>query len=297
MEINLPQVKGKYRHNVEVGKLCWFGAGGKAAVVFMPSDLDDLIHFFKSAKNTPIFVMGVGSNLLIRDGGFEGVVIRLNSSMTYLKLIGEDIIEAGAAVLDSSVANFALDHLIGGMEFLCGIPGTVGGGLAMNGGAYGREFSDIVSSVSAMDYEGNVIALSNADMQFKYRGNNVSKNLIFLKAYLKGHKSSADEIAKKMREIKNQRNTTQPVKGFKTGGSTFKNPPGLKAWQLIDQAGCRGLRIGNAQMSELHCNFLINNGSATARDIETLIEVVKQKVFNSCGIMLEEEIVFLGNKL
>lgn len=295
MDSTLPQVRGKYRFDVDLSKLCWFGVGGKASVVFIPADQEDLMHFLKNIGDRKIFTFGVGSNTLVRDGGFDGIVIRLGGSMNYMKLVKDYTIEVGAAVLDLNVAEFALGNAIGGMEFLSGIPGTVGGGLAMNGGAYGREFKDIVSAVKGIDLQGNVLHLSNYDMGFKYRGNGV-KDIIFLSAELEGYEASREDIASKMNEIKAQRLATQPVKGVKTGGSTFKNPPNGKAWKLIDEAGCRGLKVGGAQVSQLHCNFLVNNGDATAADIEELTQVIIERVLKNSGIKLETEIVFLGDK-
>ena len=293
----LPEVRGKYRFDVDLSKLCWFGVGGKASVLFTPADQDDLIHFLKNKKDLPIFVLGVGSNVLIRDGGFNGVVIRLGNFTNYINLPSNYLLEVGASVLDQNVASFALKHLIGGMEFLCGIPGTIGGGLAMNAGAYGREFANIVNKVHAVDLEGNLLVFTKYDMHFKYRSNGLQEKVIFLSAELNGYQASLTEIEMQMSRIRTQRNATQPVKGFKTGGSTFKNPLYNKAWRLIDEACCRGLKIGGAQVSELHCNFIINTGNATAADIEKLIEVLKQRVFDTSGITLETEIVFIGDKL
>lgn len=297
MDKILPLVRGKYRFNVDFSKLCWFGVGGKASIVFIPADEDDLISFLSSIQQIPIFVFGVGSNTLIRDGGFDGVVIRLGSSMNYLEVVGDNLIKAGASVLDQSVSQFALENSIGGLEFMSGIPGTIGGGLAMNGGAYGREFSDVVTSVDVVDLNGQKFSLSNSEIGFKYRGNSLDSKMIFLSATLNGFSSNREEIQKKINDIREKRLSTQPVKNVKTGGSTFKNPPGLKAWELIDKAGCRGLSVGGAQMSELHCNFLVNKGNATAADIEALVNLVKRRVFDTSGINLEEEIIIIGKNL
>ncbi len=297
MDRILPSVRGKYRVNVDLSKLCWFGIGGKASILFIPFDEDDLVHFLSSIQQIPIFVFGVGSNTLIRDGGFDGVVIRLGRSMNYMRLIGDNLINVGASVLDQNVSQFALEHNIGGLEFMSGIPGTVGGGLAMNGGAYGREFSDVVVSVDALDLRGNKFSLTNSQMGFKYRKNSLAEQMIFINAALKGYSATKEEIRRKVEDIKHLRTSTQPVKNVKTGGSTFKNPPGLKAWQLIDQAGCRGLKVGGAKISELHCNFLLNTGDATVVDIENLIKIVKKRVFDKSGVQLEEELVFIGESL
>lgn len=296
MHQNLPQVRGKYRFDVNLAKMCWFGAGGHAAVVFIPSDIDDLVYFLQNKGEIPIFVFGLGSNILIRDGGFDGVIIRLGSSMNFIKQIGNDTIKCGASVLDQNVSNFAMEHSIGGLEFLSGIPGSIGGGLAMNAGAYDREFKDIVIETQAVDLNGNLMVLSNEEMGFKYRGNSVNKEIIFLSAELQGYESKKSDIIAKIEQIKKNRFDTQPVKGVKTGGSTFKNPDGLKAWKLIDDAGCRGLKIGGAEVSQMHCNFFINNGYAKAQDIEDLIETVQQKVFVKSGIVLQKELVILGKK-
>ena len=294
----LPQIRGKYRFDVEIGKTCWFATGGKASVVFIPSDLEDLIFFLKNKDRTiPIFVFGVGSNLLIRDGGFDGVIIKLGSCMNFMEKISNDIIRVGASVLDQNVFNFAMEHSIGGIEFLSGIPGTVGGGLAMNGGAYNTDFSKIVDKVYAVKNDGQIVNFSNSEMGFQYRRNAISKDIIFLSCDLKGFVCEKKQIIEKITKIKAERSSTQPVKGFKTGGSTFKNPQGYSAWKLIDEAGCRGLKIGGAYVSELHCNFFINDGSATASDIENLIEEVQTRVFKKSGIMLEREIIIIGKKI
>jgi UDP-N-acetylmuramate dehydrogenase len=294
---NLPQIRGKYRFKVNLAKMCWFGVGGNAAVIFTPSDIDDLIYFLQNKGDIPIFTFGVGSNILIRDGGFDGVVIRLGQSMNFIQQIDKDVIKVGASVLDQNVSNFAIQHSIGGLEFLSGIPGTVGGGLAMNAGAYGKEFRDIVMNVQAIDIDGKLISFTNQEMGFEYRSNSINKEIIFLSTELKGFECSQSAIIEKVEQIKTNRFDTQPVKGIKTGGSTFKNPDGLKAWKLIDEAGCRGFKIGGAEVSQMHCNFFINNGSATAKDIEDLIDKVQEKVFIKSGIMLQKELVILGKKI
>ncbi len=296
MHQNLPQVRGKYRFDVNLAKMCWFGAGGHAAVVFIPSDLDDLIYFLQNKGETPIFVFGLGSNILIRDGGFDGVIIRLGSSMNFVQQIGNDTIKCGASILDQNVSNFAMENSIGGFEFLSGIPGSIGGGLAMNAGAYDREFKDIVIETQAVDLNGSLMTLINEEIGFKYRGNSINKEIIFLSTELQGYESKKSDISAKIEQIKQNRFDTQPVKGVKTGGSTFENPDGLKAWKLIDDAGCRGLKIGGAEVSQMHCNFFINNGYAKATDIEDLIDTVQEKVFAKSGIMLQKELVILGKK-
>ena len=296
--MELPEVRGKYRFYAKLSKMCWFATGGLTKVVFMPFDQDDLQHFLKhfDTINNRIFVLGVGSNILIRDGGFDGVIIRLGNNFNGIKKLECPCLEVGAGVLDRNVALFAKDHSIGGMEFLSGIPGTIGGAVAMNAGAYGSDIASIMTSVDAMSYDGMIKKITNAEMGYEYRGNSLREKVIFLKARFSGYSSQKDKIAEKITEIMNARNSTQPVQGFKTGGSTFKNPDGVRAWELIDKAGCRGLRIGGAQMSELHCNFLINDGTATSQNIENLIIEVQKRVFETTGYRLKTEIIILGEK-
>ena len=297
MQYNLPQIRGKYRFNVSLSKMCWFGVGGNASIVFTPLDLPDLIFFLQNlAVPLPIFVLGVGSNILVRDSGFNGVVIRLGGGFNILKVINDHTIYAGASVLDYNVSEFTMEYGIGGFEFLSGIPGTIGGGIMMNAGAYGSCFADIIHTITCVDCEGNVLSLTKNDLKFKYRASNFDKKVIFIGAELLGVQSDNQTILDKISYIKSSRASTQPVKGFKTGGSTFKNPDGYKAWKLINEAECNGLSVGGAQVSTLHCNFFINNGNATSNDIEMLIEIVREKVFKKSGIVLETEIILLGDK-
>lgn len=285
----LPAVKGLYRENADLSKLCWFNTGGKASVLYKPANIEDLAFFLANKpKDIKYFVLGIGSNILIRDKGFEGVVIRLGREFNYVKC-EDNYVRVGAATLDLNVALACVENDIAGLEFLSGIPGTIGGALAMNAGAYGKEIKDIFVSASAIDEFGNIIELSQGDIKFCYRGNNLSKNLIFVEAVLKGEAGDKHEIARRISSIQQRRADTQPIK-TKTGGSTFKNPPDHKAWQLIDQAGCRGLKIGGAQVSPMHCNFFINTGNATAQDLEDLINEVKARVLEKTGIALETEI-------
>ncbi|MBX7146558.1 MAG: UDP-N-acetylmuramate dehydrogenase [Alphaproteobacteria bacterium] len=297
----LPPVRGKLLKNAPLSDLTWFRVGGAAEILFKPEDEQDLIHFLNyKPKNLPITVIGATSNLLIRDGGINGVVIKLGKNFAQM-IYEENTIIVGAACLDVSVSRFALDHSLAGLEFLSGIPGTIGGGLRMNAGAYGKEFSDIVSKAKAIDLNGHIHHLTLSDMGFKYRHCSIDKSFIFLNAQLKGYEDTSINIAQRMQEIQEKRIGTQPIRA-RTGGSTFANPDpnlshGKKAWQLIDEAGCRGLRKGDAMVSEMHCNFLINNGAATAADIEELGEEVRQRVFDKSGIMLRWEIQILGNKI
>lgn len=291
---NLPKVRGSYRENFLLSKVTWFGVGGCAQILFKPADIEDLSYFLKTkSPNIPYLVLGVGSNILVRDSGVKGVVIRLGKEFTEVTH-NENYLTAGAGALDLNVSNYCLDNSLEGLEFLSGIPGVIGGALAMNAGAYGQEISNHLIKLEALDEHGNLITIKQEDCGFQYRSSNLNKNLIFTKAYFKIKAGDKNLIAKRMEDIQQQREQSQPIRN-KTGGSTFKNPQGHKAWQLIDQAGCRGLRVGDAIMSEKHCNFLINQGSATASEIEQLGEQVRKAVFNNSGIMLEWEIKIIGS--
>lgn len=289
----LPEAKGVYRENAELSKMCWFGVGGVADVFFKPYDTEDLAFFLKNKpKDIPHFILGVGSNVLIRDSGFKGVVIRLGREFNYVKF-GEEKVIAGGATLDLNVAVHSAENGYAGLEFLSGIPGTIGGAIQMNAGAYGTEVKDVLISAKAVDEEGNIIELQNHDFGFKYRSHSLKIPYIFTEATFKSSLGNASEIKINLDEIQQRRISTQPIRS-KTGGSTFKNPEGMKAWELIDKAGCRGLEIGGAQVSEKHCNFFINTGHATAEDLEDLISEVKNRVFNNSGILLQEEIKIIG---
>jgi UDP-N-acetylmuramate dehydrogenase len=290
----LPKARGRIEANHALADLTWFRVGGPAEALFTPSDERDLAEFLKGMPaDIPVHVIGVGSNLLVRDGGVPGVVIRLGRGFGELAVEEGCRIRAGAAVPDVRVARFALDHGIGALTFLRGIPGTIGGALRMNGGAYGRETSDVLIAARAVDREGNIHVLSNADMQFTYRHCGAGEDLIFTQALLAGERGDPKAIARDMEEITHKRESTQPVRS-RTGGSTFKNPPGQKSWQLIDAAGMRGFSIGAAKVSELHCNFLINEGGATAEEIEALGETVRRRVRETSGIDLDWEIKRIG---
>ncbi len=292
----LPLVRGKYRENADLAKMCWFATGGVAEVLYIPADIDDLVYFLHNKPpKIPLFVLGVGSNLLIRDGGINGVVIRLGREFNYVK-ISDNKVKAGAATLDLFVAEAASNSCISGLEFLSGIPGTIGGALAMNAGAYGSDIANSLESAVAVSMTGEKIILKTKDFGYTYRSNALTEKYIFVEATFSGSLANRDDIQKKMHYIKEQRNLTQPIKS-RTGGSTFKNPPNsnYKAWQLIDLAGCRGLAIGGASVSQLHCNFLLNDGNATADDLEKLMTEVQKRVLAKFGIMLEKEIIIAGN--
>jgi UDP-N-acetylmuramate dehydrogenase len=289
----LPAVQGDYRENANLGKMCWFQVGGAADVLFKPKDVSDLCNFLANKPDdVPYFVFGVGSNILIRDSGFRGVAIRLGREFTTISH-SENIIKAGAGALDVNVALYSSTVGIAGVEFLSGIPGTIGGALAMNAGAYGTEIKDVLISAKAVTQKGELKEFNNQDFGFRYRGQSLDPSLIFVEASMQGSLASPEVVKKKIEEIQNRRESTQPIRS-KTGGSTFQNPEGHKAWQLIDQAGCRGLKIGGAQVSEMHCNFFINTGDATASDLENLINEVKSRVLKTSGISLHEEIRFIG---
>jgi UDP-N-acetylmuramate dehydrogenase len=287
----LPKVRGIYRENAELKS--WFDVGGKAEIMFRPADIADLQDFLKNCpKEIPINILGAASNVIIRDEGVKGVVIRLGGEFAKTSCDGE-FIKAGAATLCGNVALFSKNEALAELEFLSGIPGSIGGAIAMNGGCYGSDMAQILVSATALDFEGNLIELKNSDFGFYYRGNKISKNFIFVEALLKGKKSTVEVVAEKIAELNQQREKAQPIRA-KTGGSTFKNPDNLKAWQLIDEAGCRGMTNGDAQISEKHCNFMINQKSASAQDLIDLGNKVKKLVKEKSGVNLEWEIKIIG---
>jgi UDP-N-acetylmuramate dehydrogenase len=289
----LPPVRGTYTYDAQLKDLVWFRAGGAAEVLFRPADAEDLATFLAAKpSDLRLTVIGVGSNLLVRDGGIPGVTIRLSSGFGKIETKGTRV-RAGAAALDAAVARAAADAGIGGMEFLRGVPGTIGGALKMNAGCYGREIKDIFVEAVALDANGNRVTLKPADMNFVYRKSQARDELVFVEAVFEGMLDKPDAIRARMEELNATREASQPIRS-KTGGSTFKNPEGQKAWQLIDAAGCRGLRVGGAQVSEKHANFLINLGDATAADIENLGEEVKKRVLAKSGVALEWEIKRVG---
>lgn len=288
----LPSIRGRYTEGAELSKLTWFRVGGPAEVLYKPADLEDL-SFFLSHKSAeiPLLTMGVGSNLLIRDGGVSGVVVRLQG-FNNIVVQGNEI-EVGAGVLDRTLALVAQDEELQDLEFLAGIPGTVGGALRMNAGCYGTEIKDILVSALAVDSQGKIHKLTPEDMGFSYRHCEIPQDWIFVGARFKAKSGNPQEIASRIEKLLAEREEAQPVKS-RTGGSTFANPEGYKAWELIDKAGCRGLKIGGAQVSEKHCNFLINTGDATAEDLEVLGETLRARVLESSGVDLRWEIVRVG---
>jgi UDP-N-acetylmuramate dehydrogenase len=293
LKANAPQLRGRLMPNQPLAELTWFRVGGPAQVLFMPEDERDLCYFLANLPaEIPVTVIGLGSNLIVRDGGVPGVVVRLGRGFNEIS-VEDHRIRAGAAVPDVKVARAAQEAGIAGLSFLRGIPGAVGGALRMNGGAYGRETKDALVVARAVDRLGRVHELSNADMHYSYRHCGAPEDFIFTEATFQGTAGDRAAIAGEMEQITESREATQPIKS-RTGGSTFKNPPGRKAWELIDAAGCRGLVVGGVQVSELHCNFLVNRGNATASDIETLGETVRRRVKEASGIELEWEIKRIG---
>jgi len=289
----LPQVRGRYTANANLAGITWFRVGGPAEVMFRPADRDDLLQFLRGKpQDVPVTVIGVGSNLLVRDGGIPGITLRLGRGFAEIKSEEADII-SGAAALDVNVATVARNAGIGGLEFLSGVPGTIGGAVRMNAGAYGKETKDVLVWVEAADLTGQEHRLAATELDFSYRKSSLQEDWICLGARLRGHKADSKDIARLMSEIQTKRSESQPLR-TRTGGSTFKNPPSQKAWQLIDAAGCRGLRRGGAMVSEKHCNFLINTGTATAEDLESLGEEVRDRVAKHSGITLEWEIRRVG---
>ncbi len=294
LSADLPDLRGRLKANAPLSDITWFRVGGPAQVLFTPADEDDLAYFFSGlSAEVPVTIIGLGSNLLVRDGGIPGVVIRLGRGFGHIVVEDGHRVRAGSAVPDVKVARAAADAGIAGLSFYRGIPGSIGGALRMNGGAHGRETKDVLVEARAVDRSGKVHVLSNADMGFSYRHCGVPDGLIFSEALFQGEKGVRAEIQAEMNEVAEYREQAQPVKA-RTGGSTFKNPPGRSAWELIDAAGCRGLRIGGASVSEKHCNFLINEGGASGAEIEELGETVRARVKENSGVELEWEIRRLG---
>ena len=288
----LPRPRGRLVADAPLGPQTWFRTGGPAEVLFRPADVEDLSSFLAAVPaDVAVTVLGVGSNLLVRDGGVKGVVVRLMRGFTGIEVEGHEVV-SGAGALDLNVALPAREHSLAGLEFLSGIPGTIGGAVAMNGGAYGGELAQVLVSAEAVDRAGKVHRVDAAALGFTYRHSAAPPDWIFTSARLRAAPGDQLAIARRMGEIDAARTDSQPRS--RTGGSTFVNPPEHKAWELIDQAGCRGLRIGDAQVSEKHCNFLLNLGAATAADIETLGEEVRRRVFAQSGVRLEWEIRRIG---
>jgi UDP-N-acetylmuramate dehydrogenase len=288
----LPRPRGRLTADAPLGPQTWFRTGGPAEVLFRPADTEDLAQFLKEMPaDVPVMALGVGSNLLVRDGGVKGVVIRLMRGFTGIAIDGSEVV-AGAGAPDLNVALTARDHALSGLEFLSGIPGTIGGAFATNAGAYGGELSEVLISAEAVDRRGAIHSVTAAELGFTYRHSEAPADWIFTSTRLRAAPGDQLAIARRIAEIDSARTESQPRS--RTGGSTFMNPPGHRAWELIDQAGCRGLTVGNAQVSEKHCNFLINLGDATAADIEALGEEVRRRVLDKSGLQLDWEIKRIG---
>jgi len=294
LKAKMPELRGRMLANQSLAELTWFRVGGPAQVLFMPEGEDDLAYFLGALPaEIPVTVIGLGSNLIVRDGGVPGVVIRLGRGFNEVKVEDGARIRAGTAVPDVKVSRAAQDASLAGLAFFRGIPGAIGGALRMNGGAYGRETKDALIEARGVDRAGRLHVFDNGDMHYTYRHCGAPEDIVFTQALFAGAPGDPAAIAAEMEKITESREATQPIKS-RTGGSTFKNPPGHKAWQLIAAAGCRGFKIGDAQVSEMHCNFLINLGSASAADIETLGETVRQRVTDSSGVVLDWEIKRIG---
>jgi len=290
----LPVVRGRLRAEAPLSAITWFRVGGPAEVLFRPADAEDLAALLSELPaDVPVTAIGVGSNLLVRDGGVRGLVVRLAGGFADVRVDGEHII-AGAAALDATVARVARDAGLTGLEFLSGIPGTIGGGLRMNAGAYGREFKDVLVSARVVDRAGRLFKVDAADLGLSYRHSDAPADWMFVDAVLEARSGDRKAIGQCMEAIRERREASQPIRG-RTGGSTFANPDACKAWELIDKAGCRGLRLGGAQVSEQHCNFLINTGTATAADLEALGETVRARVKAASGIDLRWELRRIGD--
>ena len=284
----------KFEHDLK--KKNWFNIGGKSKVFFKANDLGELTNFLKVLENKEkIFVLGAGSNTLIKDELFDGVVIKLGKNFNKISLMREDILIAGSAAFDNSLSDFAMNNSISGFEFLSCIPGTIGGGLRMNAGCFGKEFKDVLLSIQAIDKSGNIITIPSKDINFEYRKNNLSDDLIFLSASFKGIKSDYKKISKEIKKLKDEKNRNQPTK-IKTSGSTFKNPISQtqkKVWELIKESVPLNKSFGDACISEKHCNFFVNKGNAKYEDMKKLIDFVYKNVLEKTGISLEKEIKIL----
>jgi len=291
------KISSKILFNESLSKYSWFNIGGPAKIIFKPKNLNELSTFLKKIRGfNKIKILGAGSNTLIRDGGFDGVIIKFGKSFSHLSLFDENTLIAGASTLDKNVSNFAFENSLSGFEFLSCIPGTIGGGIRMNSGCYGEDISKILISSQVMDLNGKIQIIHSSDIKFSYRECNLDNNLIFISATLRGKKENKLNIQKKINNLVEKKKKDQPSK-IKTCGSTFKNPENKKAWKLIKDSGCAGMKVGNAYISEKHCNFFINKGNAKSKDLENLIYQVKSKVLDKTGINLELELQIIGKKL
>ena len=284
--------------NENLSKYSWFNLGGPAEIFFRPDNKEQLINFLIEVKkrNLSKKIIGAGSNTLIRDQGVKGTIIKLSSKFSYIKLLTNDTLEVGAATLDKKISDFALENSIGNFEFLSCIPGSIGGSITMNSGCYGTDISEILISIKVLDDMGREKEIKKNEIKFLYRGTSIPENYIILSAVLKGKISTIEEVRKKQKKLIKTKEESQPRR-IKTGGSTFKNSINKKAWELIKESGCDKLEIGDAKISEKHCNFFINNGNAKTADIEELIDKVKKQVHSKTGVTLELEIKIIGDEI
>ena len=290
------KIKGKILFDESLAKYSWFNLGGPAKIVFKPNNPNELSILLKKINGfKKIKVLGAGSNTLIRDGGFDGIIIKLGKAFSHISMFDQNTVIAGASALDKNVSNFALKNSLSGFEFLSCIPGTIGGGVKMNSGCYGEEISKILISVQAMDLDGKIRIIYSRDIKFSYRSCNLEDDLIFISATFRGTKTSKKNVEKKINNLVDQKKKDQPTK-IKTCGSTFKNPENKKAWKLIKDSGCGGMSLGDAYISEKHCNFFVNKGNAKSDHLENLITQVKSKVLSKTGINLELELQIIGEK-
>ncbi len=290
----LPEVRGRYLQNISLARHTWFGVGGNAEIMYIPEDTEDLAHFLRNKpRNVPLCIIGGGSNLLVRDGGIPGVVIKLDSPHFKKVSVGEGFITCGAGFRNTDLKKYLLRNKLGGLEFLCSIPGVIGGSVKTNAGCFGREVGDVMLRAEIINGEGKIQTVTAKDLGLSYRSSLFPEDWIILSITFKTEPATEEEISRKLEEHRQYRRERQPY-NQKTAGSTFKNPEGLKAWELIKKSGCAEMSVGGAKVSEKHCNFLINTGNATAKDIETLGEMIIQKVRQETFITLEWEIKRLG---
>jgi len=297
MKLISKEIESKFKKkillNEKLANYSWFNLGGPSEVFFKPGSIQDLIFFLKNAKPKKITILGAGSNTLIRDGGVRGITIKLSSDFSYLKLLSDNIIEVGASTLDKKIADFALENSLTGLEFLSCIPGSIGGAIIMNSGCYGEDISQILHSVKVVDIYGNEKDILASDIKFYYRDSNLGQNLIITGVKLQGKVSLKKKIQDKQQVLIQQKKNSQPSQ-IKTCGSTFKNTKNKKAWELIKESDCQNLQIGNAKISDKHCNFFVNDGKATAKELEDLINKVKETVYLKTKTNLELEIKIIG---
>ena len=284
----------KILFNAKLANYSWFNLGGPAEVFFKPNNIEDIIFFFKTVKPKKITILGAGSNTLIRDGGIKGVTIKLSPHFSYLNLVSSNIIEVGAATLDKKIANFALENSLTGLEFLSCIPGSIGGAIRMNSGCYGQDMSQILHSIKVVDIFGINKEILASEIKFYYRDSDLDQNIIITSVKLQGKASVTEKILKKQQSLIEKKKNSQPNQ-IKTCGSTFKNPKDKKAWELIKESNCQNLQIGSAKISETHCNFFVNDGNASSKELEELINRVKETVYQKTKINLELEIKIIGN--